>query len=82
MKMNDIRYRVMHAKPYDNVKWHEKVTRMPDVQVFAIDRVFAKRGLYEPQKGTVGPQYEQLSLFDIFPEVMNEQKQKSESCTM
>ena len=94
--IDEARYRVMHVKPYDSLKWHEKVNRMPDNQVYAIDRKFAEMGLYEPQKAIRNPitgvyerkeywglpGYSQISLYELFPEVMNEQKQKSESCIM
>lgn len=76
-----IRDRVANCPKYTSVKWRNKVFHMRDDQVYAIDRNFAKKGLYGPHKGIV--EYQQITLYDIFPEIMkgeaNEPKQKSEN---
>lgn len=72
MDISFMRYRIANAPKYANtVKWRNKVENMPDNQVIAIYYKFVKMGLFEPQKGIRKPQYTQITLYDIFPEVMS-----------
>lgn len=64
-----IRERVKNVPRYKgNIKWINKVDKMPDMQVYAIHMNFIEKGLYDEKiKSGNG---EQLTLFDIFPEAM------------
>lgn len=72
MNTSFMRHRIATAPKYANsVKWRNKVESMPDNQVIAIYHKFAKMGLFEPQKRKRAPQYTQITLYDLFPEVMS-----------
>lgn len=68
-----IREHVKNVPRYKgNIKWINKVNNMPDMQVYAIHMNFIKNGMYDekvPKK-----EGKQLTLFDIYPDEMNNRK--------
>lgn len=68
MQMADIRRKV--SALYDAVSWKDRVSRMPDRQVFAIYQSAKKSGKLDRKKPRedrreVKPQYYQYTIFDI-----------------
>ena len=69
MDMEWIRDEVKNVPKYRNsISWGLKVDKMKDNQVFAIHQNFLKKGMYNQK--TPKQKYEQLTLFDLYPNVM------------
>lgn len=73
MDISWMRERVKDVPKYRNSdKWRLKVDKMCDNQVIAIYHNFLTRGMYRTEKKRKEPKivYTQLTLFDIYPEIM------------
>lgn len=57
------------SKLYDSWIWRERVKKMPDKQVMAIYYKSLESGKFN-KKGTPGRKPRQITLFDLYPEVM------------
>lgn len=70
MDISWMRDRVKNVPKYANSdSWRLKVDKMSDNQVIAIYHNFLERNMYRSKKKPKVT-YEQLTLYDIFPEVM------------
>lgn len=73
MDISWFRERVKDVPKYRNSdRWRIKVDQMPSNQVIAIYHKFLESGMYRTEKKAKEPKvvYTQLSLFDIYPDVM------------
>lgn len=48
MDISQMRYELMKCPKYDSKGWHERVSRMPNNQIYAVYRYFASKGLLKP----------------------------------
>ena len=51
------------SKVYDSWRWRERVSRMPDAQVFAVYKNMENRGQFDKKKSKE-PKYRQMTIFD------------------
>lgn len=69
MDIEWMREHIKNVPRYGNSpKWHMRCNNMSTAQVVAVYNAFNRKGMFQEKKPKV--KYTQISLFDIYPEVM------------
>lgn len=71
LSITEVRKQVMNCPRYSSLKWHMRVSRMSNRQVYAIYQNFLRNGYFDDKKKTEEPEvniYHQMTIFEYMNE--------------